>query len=550
MASHTSSLTQVPVHDEMSVAAPGAEDNSKSAMSQDSKEEAIKNLEDNWDDDERNPRNWSTSKKWSSAAVVRNHTLPLPTRLTHEKVSFYTFVSPLSSSIMAPGLPQIGIRYHITNETMLSMTLSIFLITFSLGALFLAPLSLLNIMNVLSIGFSLGCAFAPNLASLLVFRLLLGLSGSAPVAFGGGVISDLFSERDRTAAMAIYSLGPLIGPVVGPIAGGFITETIGVKYVFVLVGGLQAFGAIAGIPIFRETYSPYIRSKLARQSSDPEKAATANTGLAQERTTFMHSLWINISRPAILLFGSTICFLLSLYIALWVFLFYSGFSLSIFAAYYLMFTVFSKLFTDTYSFNAGTNGLAYIGLGVGFLFASLFSAQWGKDIYVKLSEKNGGIGEPEMRIPPLIIGSFFVPIGLLSLQMVWLVSTSKDPLDYAHHWFWSEYLDLVCEHLGLQKVLLTNCGTDFSSFFSSSLSTQLYLVDTFQFAASALSASSIFRSLFGFIFPLFGQQMYNALGQGGGNSLLAGLSIVLGIPFPLYLWFHGKQMREQSKLTR
>ncbi|CAK5268216.1 unnamed protein product [Mycena citricolor] len=524
MASHTSSLTQVPVHDEMSVAAPGAEDNSKFAMSQDSKEEAIKNLEDNWDDDERNPRNWSTSKKWSSAAVV----------------SFYTFVSPLSSSIMAPGLPQIGIRYHITNETVLSMTLSIFLITFSLGALFLAPLSLLNIMNVLSIGFSLGCAFAPNLASLLVFRLLLGLSGSAPVAFGGGVISDLFSERDRTAAMAIYSLGPLIGPVVGPIAGGFITETIGVKYVFVLVGGLQAFGAIAGIPIFRETYSPYIRSKLARQSSDPEKAATANTGLAQERTTFMRSLWINISRPAILLFGSTICFLLSLYIALWVFLFYSGFSLSIFAAYYLMFTVFSKLFTDTYSFNAGTNGLAYIGLGVGFLFASLFSAQWGKDIYVKLSEKNGGIGEPEMRIPPLIIGSFFVPIdGMVGQHKQG--STGLCPSLVL------EYLDLVCEHLGLQKVLLTNCGSGMMSTF---LSTQLYLVDTFQFAASALSASSIFRSLFGFIFPLFGQQMYNALGQGGGNSLLAGLSIVLGIPFPLYLWFHGKQMREQSKLTR
>lgn len=61
------------------------------------------------------------------------------------------------------------------------------------------------------------------------------MSGSAPIACGGGVVSDLFSERDRAAAMAIYSLGPLIGPgnlfprvhmslahifsVVGPIAG-------------------------------------------------------------------------------------------------------------------------------------------------------------------------------------------------------------------------------------------------------------------------------------------------------------------------------------------
>ena len=38
-----------------------------------------------------------------------------------------------------------------------------------------------------------------------------GLSGSAPIACGGGSISDLFSERDRASAMAVYSLGPLIG---------------------------------------------------------------------------------------------------------------------------------------------------------------------------------------------------------------------------------------------------------------------------------------------------------------------------------------------------
>jgi hypothetical protein len=33
----------------------------------------------------------------------------------------------------------------------------------------------------------------------------------------------------------------------------------------------------------------------------------------------------------------------------------------------------------------------------------------------------------------------------------------------------------------------------------------------------------VFRSLFGFTFPLFGQQLIDALGMGGGNSLLGGL---------------------------
>ena len=38
-----------------------------------------------------------------------------------------------------------------------------------------------------------------------------GFSGSAPIAIGGGSVSDLFSERDRASAMALYCLGPLLG---------------------------------------------------------------------------------------------------------------------------------------------------------------------------------------------------------------------------------------------------------------------------------------------------------------------------------------------------
>ena len=38
-----------------------------------------------------------------------------------------------------------------------------------------------------------------------------GFSGSAPIAIGGGTVSDLFSERDRASAMALYTFGPLLG---------------------------------------------------------------------------------------------------------------------------------------------------------------------------------------------------------------------------------------------------------------------------------------------------------------------------------------------------
>ena len=38
-----------------------------------------------------------------------------------------------------------------------------------------------------------------------------GFAGSASIACGGGVVADLFAERERASAMALYSLGPLMG---------------------------------------------------------------------------------------------------------------------------------------------------------------------------------------------------------------------------------------------------------------------------------------------------------------------------------------------------
>ena len=46
----------------------------------------------------------------------------------------------------------------------------------------------------------------------------------------------------------------------------------------------------------------------------------------------------------------------------------------------------------------------------------------------------------------------------------------------------------------------------------------------------ALAAVSCLRCLFAFTFPLFAPYMYNALGYGKGNTILAVVAIVLGCP--------------------
>jgi hypothetical protein len=78
------------------------------------------------------------------------------------------------------------------------------------------------------------------------------------------------------------------------------------------------------------------------------------------------------------------------------------------------------------------------------------------------------------------------------------------------------------------------------------MSTQAYLVDAFTiYAASALAATTITRSVMAAVLPLAAPKMYAALGIGWGNSLLAFLALA-GIPIPWLLIKYGEGMRDRN----
>jgi hypothetical protein len=73
---------------------------------------------------------------------------------------------------------------------------------------------------------------------------------------------------------------------------------------------------------------------------------------------------------------------------------------------------------------------------------------------------------------------------------------------------------------------------------------QAYLIDAFTiFAASALGATTVARSIMAAVLPLAAPKMYAALGLGWGNSLLAFLALAC-IPVPWALMKYGETMRQ------
>ncbi|CAE6453674.1 unnamed protein product, partial [Rhizoctonia solani] len=439
-----------------------------------------KGAPDNWDEDPRNPRLWPGHRKWAAAAIV----------------SLYTLVSPLASSMIAPGLPEIAHAFHITNSTVAALTLSIFVLAYVLYGRSWP----LHISNIFFLVFNLACAWAPNTASLIIFRFLAGIGGSAPLTIGAGSIADLFHERERAVAMSLFSLGPLLGPIIGPIAGGFVTQDIGYKWVFRIISIAAGAAALFGIPLLQETYAPVLRRRYGYQDLTP-------------RGSLSEVLSENLIRPLQLLTRSLICFVLSLYMAI------------IYGLLYLMFVTFPTLFASVYGWGPGIAGLAYLGLGVGFMFAAVVGSRLMNTLYLKLSERNGGKGKPEYRIPPMLCGTVLIVVGL----------------------FWYGWTAHVKAHYILPIIGSGVFGAGMMFCF---MPIQLYLVDSFTYTASAIAAATFLRSLFGFAFPLFGQRLFDTLGIGGGHSLLAGIAIVVGVPFPIWIYFKGEGMRARNPLSR
>lgn len=76
-----------------------------------------------------------------------------------------------------------------------------------------------------------------------------------------------------------------------------------------------------------------------------------------------------------------------------------------------------------------------------------------------------------------------------------------------------------------------------------------YLADAYTiYAASAIAANAVLRSIFGALLPLGGPSMYRALGLGWGNSLLGFIALAL-IPVPMVLYKYGERIRGSQRFA-
>ncbi|KAF2449867.1 MFS general substrate transporter [Karstenula rhodostoma CBS 690.94] len=458
-----------------------------------------------WDgpNDPHNPYNWNYPRRLRIAAVV----------------SLGQFLAYMSASMIAPALVDIENELHIDATTSQVVMLITFL-GFGIGEFAFAVLAeIFGRRPAWIVGntwFILWNAIAPsgNSTELLIFaRLMAGIGASVNIVLAFPVMQDLFHEEHRGLSIAIVSCLTYTGPALGPILGGIAMRYLRWQWIFWILSIINTGVVIIGYFLLEETYTPsLLRHKRAAQASTTSSTSPLwkpwqSMKAAQEEASLTECLF----RPFQLYTTRPIIYVITGLLALDM------------GVYCVMLSSLAKLWTERYHTSKFTSSLHYIAVAIGATINGQCGSWLMDRIYSVLKRRNKGVGQPEFRVPYLVPGLVLMPAGL-----VW------------YGWAAHHVLSWAMVDFGVGIFTLGS--------FTTAQAVNSYQLDEFkEYSASALAATFLLQNVLGFLMPIWAPKMYEVLGYGWGNSLVALVVVVVGLPMAAVLWFWGAKIRAMGR---
>ncbi|KAI0871553.1 major facilitator superfamily domain-containing protein [Hypoxylon argillaceum] len=453
-------------------------------------------------DDPAMPLNFAPRRKWVAVTCL----------------SLITLFSPLSSSILAPAIGAVSADFGTADTTKASLPVSIFLLGYAVGPLFLSPLSeiygravVLSGANAFFCVWHIGCALAPSLDALIVFRFLCGVGGAGCMTLGGAVIGDLFPVVGRGKALSVWSIGPIVGPTLGPLIGAFIVGSIGWRWDpwIVFIPSTLVTAALA-FYLPETCHTVLIARKVKKLSRELDRDDLVNCYDAPGAAKVSQAgrLMLGLTRPLKMLVLAPIILLMSTNVAF------------NYGTMYLMFNTIPPTFEGQYGFPTSLTGLIYLGLGLGYGIGLWSFSLLSDRTVVRLTERNNGVFEPEMRLNLVVYYACLCPVTFFLYG--WTTY-------YKVHWI-APILSLIPFGIAILGVYLP---------------TQAYIIDAYPlYSASGLAAFTVLRSIVAAFLPLAGPSLFGSLGLGWGSSVLGFITVGL-IPIPVLVLVFGTRLRKR-----
>ncbi|KAF8836695.1 hypothetical protein BDN67DRAFT_280157 [Paxillus ammoniavirescens] len=195
----------------------------------------------------------------------------------------------------------------------------------------------------------------------------------------------------------------------------------------------------------------------------------------------------------------------------------------VYGCIYLLFEAYPVVFTEGHHLKSGVSSLMFLPLPIGGIMAVVAYLWFIDPAYArKVEEFAPNPVPPEYRLRAAMVAG-----PLFSASFFWFAWTS-----YPNVSLWAPMMSGTLLAFSIVWIFLP--------LFN-------YIIDVYIFfAASALSSSTVVRSIFGAIFPLFATQMYVKLGPEWASSLLGFIALAM-TPIPFVLTKYGPTLRAKSK---
>ena len=284
------------------------------------------------------------------------------------------------------------------------------------------------------------------------------------------------------------------------------------RWMFWSTSIFQAVMILVSFSAFQETYAPTILSRrvarLRKDSGDVRYYTEYERAMAGKSVISILSQ--ALGRPLRLLAFHPIIQITSVISA-----FYYG-------ILYIVLASFADLWVKQYDMSIEMSGLHYIACALGEIAGSQLGAPIMDRYYRRVKAlRLHGDPEPEHRIPLTLPGAFVAPLGL-----------------FVYGWVAQYRVQWIVVDIG---VFIASFGMQIRG-----IAMQAYVMDAYvEHTSSAMAATQFLRSLTAFLFPLFAPIMFERIGYGWGNSVLAFAGLVLGLPASLALWYFGVALRRR-----
>jgi DHA1 family bicyclomycin/chloramphenicol resistance-like MFS transporter len=193
-------------------------------------------------------------------------------------------IGPFAIDMYLPALPAIGADLS-AGIGAVQMSLMAFFAALATAQIVYGPISdmvgrklPIYFGLVLFAAASIGCALAPNVETLILFRFLQGLGAAAPLVIPRAIVRDLHTGADATRLMSLLMLVFSVSPILAPLGGSLIIAAADWRGIFLAVTVAGVLGLLLTFFLLPET-----RPAAARRESSLRSALAGYGVLLRDR---------------------------------------------------------------------------------------------------------------------------------------------------------------------------------------------------------------------------------------------------------------------------